>query len=525
MSNIFKKIFCAVIIFSFIIGAPIAEVRFPDGSVPGSSIAWAASDEHRYARTMLDNDSQKYIYDKYLEAVKAGKSSCKFDTKKYEISEKNFHVASYALQSDYPEYGYSFVLSSVYWWTGTEKNKTVTKVDISYDKTLKSKYKEFQARVKAIVKSIPEDCVTDYSKALYLHDFLCEATIYLDEDTEEEPCKPKQHTAYGPIIYGEAVCEGYAKAYQALLNEAGIKSQTVGGYVLMGEDEGFEQINSYIEHDGKNWSGHAWNVAWLDGECYYIDVTADDPADSEEYNHNRFAKSREEFDKEYLVRIGEKVDKVLDDFQKKLLGECDHESLEYKPDNYTGLTDSLTNDDLEALIKSFGNTYACEDKERSGYTREVYFRYNGEFDAINKWTDIYGYKIFNAIGLRGEFIGHYLYWWEKEPGLYLYKLTGTSTVNEVVPEKLKAPIVAILKNSSKKQIQLKWYEVDGADKYEIYRATSKKGKYKKIKTTSKLSFTNKELKKGKRYYYKIVAVDIDNREIDSEYSVVASAKI
>ena len=45
----------------------------------------------------------------------------------------------------------------------------------------------------------------------------------------------------------------------------------------------------------------------------------------------------------------------------------------------------MTNDDLEALIKSFGKTYACEDKERSGYTREVYFRYNGEFDVVTEY--------------------------------------------------------------------------------------------------------------------------------------------
>lgn len=149
----------------------------------------------------------------------------------------------------------------------------------------------------------------------------------------------------------------------------------------------------------------------------------------------------------------------------------------------------------------------------------------GGLDALNDWRHANGEKIFNAIGLRGDFLEHYIWWWDSDDEFFLYELTGTSTVNEVIQDKLDAPIVAIQKNSSKKQIQLKWYEVDGADKYEIYRSTSKNGTYKKIKTTTKLSFTNKELKKGKKYYYKVVAVSTENPELSSEYSVVASAKI
>ena len=50
---------------------------------------------------------------------------------------------------------------------------------------------------------------------------------------------------------------------------------------------------------------------------------------------------------------------------------------------------------------------------------------------------------------------------------------------------------------------LKWKKVSGAKKYIVYRATSKKGKYKKFATTKKLSIKKKS--KGE-YYYKVQAV-------------------
>ncbi|WP_269476910.1 hypothetical protein [Hominibacterium faecale] len=62
--------------------------------------------------------------------------------------------------------------------------------------------------------------------------------------------------------------------------------------------------------------------------------------------------------------------------------------------------------------------------------------------------------------------------------------------------------------AGKKKAAVRWKKVRGADKYQIYRAVKKNGSYKKVKTVSgkKTSWTNKKLKKGKRYYYKIRAV-------------------
>lgn len=64
-------------------------------------------------------------------------------------------------------------------------------------------------------------------------------------------------------------------------------------------------------------------------------------------------------------------------------------------------------------------------------------------------------------------------------------------------------------NNTKKTITLKWKKVSGVTGYQIYRATSKNGTYKKIKTIKKKSTTSytdkKDIGIGKLYYYKIRA--------------------
>ncbi|MBR3787305.1 MAG: Lyzozyme M1 (1,4-beta-N-acetylmuramidase), partial [Firmicutes bacterium] len=62
----------------------------------------------------------------------------------------------------------------------------------------------------------------------------------------------------------------------------------------------------------------------------------------------------------------------------------------------------------------------------------------------------------------------------------------------------------------------------------IYRATSKNGKYKcikTIKTAKTVTFTNKSLKKGKKYYYKVRAYKkVSGKYKYSSYSTVKYKK-
>ncbi len=71
--------------------------------------------------------------------------------------------------------------------------------------------------------------------------------------------------------------------------------------------------------------------------------------------------------------------------------------------------------------------------------------------------------------------------------------------------------------------RLTWDKIDGAKKYEIYRATSKNGTYKLMKTTTGTSYTNSSAKEGTTYYYKVKAIH-SKSAANSAYSTVRSIK-
>lgn len=78
------------------------------------------------------------------------------------------------------------------------------------------------------------------------------------------------------------------------------------------------------------------------------------------------------------------------------------------------------------------------------------------------------------------------------------------------------------------KIRLTWDKAAGADGYVIYRATKKNGTYKKVKTMNgkkTVSFTDRSLKKGKTYYYKMKSYRlIGGKKVYTAYSDVVSAR-
>lgn len=100
---------------------------------------------------------------------------------------------------------------------------------------------EFQAKVNEIVSGIPVSFTSDYDIALYLHDYLASTVTYTLTGDHE--------SAFAALIRGKAACYGYAKAYQCLLNAAGIRARTITG--------------TSLDENG-NTVGHAWNQVWID---------------------------------------------------------------------------------------------------------------------------------------------------------------------------------------------------------------------------------------------------------------------
>ena len=89
------------------------------------------------------------------------------------------------------------------------------------------------------------------------------------------------------------------------------------------------------------------------------------------------------------------------------------------------------------------------------------------------------------------------------------------------------PKLSSLKKAGK-HIRVKWKKVSGATGYQIMRKIGKKGKFKTIATIKKgktIKYTDKKVKKGKKYYYKICAVVTSGTNTSvGPYSAVKNVK-
>ena len=103
--------------------------------------------------------------------------------------------------------------------------------------------------VRRIVRFMPEG-LTAYDKYYYLAAVICELAEY-------DSSSPNRFTAYGALISGRCVCEGYTKAFILLCREADLWCGTRYGMP-------------------KGGSSHIWNVIKLDSGTYNVDITWSD---------------------------------------------------------------------------------------------------------------------------------------------------------------------------------------------------------------------------------------------------------
>ncbi len=116
-----------------------------------------------------------------------------------------------------------------------------------------------------------------------------------------------------------------------------------------------------------------------------------------------------------------------------------------------------------------------------------------------------------------------------------YKKSGKtklySPYSSVKSAKIKPAKVSISKvtSTSSKKAKITWKKASGASGYEIYRSTSKNGKYKKVTTVKSgktTTYTDKKLKSKKTYYYKVRAYkNVGKKKVYGDYSKYKSVKV
>ena len=98
---------------------------------------------------------------------------------------------------------------------------------------------------------------SDYERIRAVHDWLVRNCVYTQEDDDIVA-----HTSYGALVRRDAVCQGYTGAFKLLLARLGIPCEVV--------------VSEAMDHQ--------WNMVFLDGAWYHVDVTWDDPVPDQGYD-------------------------------------------------------------------------------------------------------------------------------------------------------------------------------------------------------------------------------------------------
>ena len=141
-------------------------------------------------------------------------------------------------------YYYTFSMISLYYTTAEEE-------------------KEVNAVVNNFVASLEKKKLSDYEMMKEIHDFICNKTTY-DLYYDQRYYDDYNFSAYGALVLGRCVCQGYALAFYRICKELGYKVR----FVSSDPNEGC----------------HAWNIVQLNGKYYFVDCTWDD-TDKKENNY------------------------------------------------------------------------------------------------------------------------------------------------------------------------------------------------------------------------------------------------
>lgn len=224
--------------------------------VPAFSVS-AEADPY-YGKTILSkmNNSAALInaYNKLYEGAKELKKEISLVHDSYKINAAELKTVYDVVMDDHPEffyldgaYGYSFY--------PTADAQEITVVKPVYTMT-DSQITSARGQLKKITGSLTSGLSgkSEYEISLALHDRVAKTVDYVFSDNDQN--------VYGALVEGKAVCAGYARAYQLLMQLMGITCWSVEG-------------TSDNPATG-NAEAHQWNLSKIDGKWYYTDVTWDD---------------------------------------------------------------------------------------------------------------------------------------------------------------------------------------------------------------------------------------------------------
>lgn len=214
---------------------------------------------NRYAYSLL-NEDEKSVYNTLLNGINSFTTEITaFDAA---VTETQIQKIIDYVQRDHPELFWFQHGATFYFDTMT---RIVNRLTLTYCMTqeeAKRRQQKIDAATKSFLTSVT-DSMSDYEATLHIYENIIKLvdydTIGLERQkrTSVTPDVPDDlRSIYGVFVNKKAVCAGYAKALQYLLNLCGIEC-------------------TYVTSDT-----HAWNLIKLEGDYYHMDVTWGDGSDT-----------------------------------------------------------------------------------------------------------------------------------------------------------------------------------------------------------------------------------------------------
>lgn len=249
MKKIISAFLALATAFTFAAGIPVSK------AVPDIAVTAYAAESKSLEKQMLPyhysklSDTGKAVY---LQLRKAALNHEKSFTYKKALDQDLVSLISDII---FYEDSLAFNVKGVSYVVYQGQNKTEFDLSYSFNQESAEKMmKKMDAVAEKVISKFDEDTST-YNKILYIHDYIVGNTVY-DESLNSA------HSAYGSMIVGKSVCEGYARAFGYICSKAGIKTVNVVGRATA--DDGHTE-------------NHMWNRVYLKKQWYDIDLTWDDP--------------------------------------------------------------------------------------------------------------------------------------------------------------------------------------------------------------------------------------------------------
>lgn len=200
-------------------------------------------------RDALASDAQVTAYDTVAQYALSADSE---QFRLYDTDADDLLLAVNAFRGDHPEV-FWLDTQSCYQYYDDGEALTVALRFTETGEALDEAIGLLNAAVQEVAAAAPDNA-DDYAIELYLNDWLTDNCAYQAEGS-------RRHTAFGALVLGEAVCDGYARAFQLLCRQLGVECLPVEGT---------------SDFSGDSDSGHMWNVVQLGGSWYHVDVTWND---------------------------------------------------------------------------------------------------------------------------------------------------------------------------------------------------------------------------------------------------------